>query len=632
MTMMVKMLSARQLLPTVVLLMAVATFFSYWTYLDRASVQKQKVWLSSSFGSLQHDDASVGLSDAIIQDDQRNMRSLLFPEQHIYRPAQTIRQQWNVTTAPATPDGVKRIVYMINGLFPGPTIEARSGDELEIEVHNLADTSEGISIHWHGLAMQGANEMDGVVGLTQCAIGTGQSYIYRFRISETQHGTFWYHAHSGVQLADGLYGGLIIHKPSSDSTTATTADSYDREQLLLIGDWYHRPAQDVLARYQDYSSFGNEPSPDSLLINGRGYFACSMTVPANPVDCRLVQAPNVTLYGQRTRLRVVNTGALAGFTLAIPHSAAQMRVLEVDGGGSVVDSPVAASVGILYPGERMDVVIERPASDDKAASLVVALDRENMHLKNFALTRTQSFHLGWHNSLISASSAIEPATTATTAHFNLADAKGAVQDGAVPLMTAQKAVVYTRVEILASHGNVPLGVVNRTSWLVDEPAAPPLLALDRSRWPHMRRPGETPPLGQAVRDVPWFEQTGKDEWMDLVVNNLDEKGHPFHLHGFSFFVVASWRSPAASYDAFNPFEHAAPVGGPMNTATPLRKDTVYVPRMGYVVLRFQLDNAGLWLLHCHMLWHHAAGMGMALQVGPAASLQTQQKAGAMCVS
>jgi FtsP/CotA-like multicopper oxidase with cupredoxin domain len=38
--------------------------------------------------------------------------------------------------------------------FPGPTIEARSGDIVEIEVFNFAD--EEISLHWHGLHMRGA--------------------------------------------------------------------------------------------------------------------------------------------------------------------------------------------------------------------------------------------------------------------------------------------------------------------------------------------------------------------------------------------------------------------------------------------------------------------------------------------
>ena len=38
--------------------------------------------------------------------------------------------------------------------FPGPTIEARSGDTLEIEVFNFAE--EEVTLHWHGLHMRGS--------------------------------------------------------------------------------------------------------------------------------------------------------------------------------------------------------------------------------------------------------------------------------------------------------------------------------------------------------------------------------------------------------------------------------------------------------------------------------------------
>lgn len=37
--------------------------------------------------------------------------------------------------------------------FPGPTIEARSGDILTVEVFNFA--GEEVSLHWHGLHMRG---------------------------------------------------------------------------------------------------------------------------------------------------------------------------------------------------------------------------------------------------------------------------------------------------------------------------------------------------------------------------------------------------------------------------------------------------------------------------------------------
>lgn len=67
----------------------------------------------------------------------------------------------------------------------------------------------------------------------------------------------------------------------------------------------------------------------------------------------------------------------------------------------------------------------------------------------------------------------------------------------------------------------------------------------------------------------------------------------------------------------------------VNTNTPLLKDTVYIQPRGYVILRFPLDNAGLWLMHCHVLWHQAVGMGVVLQVGNVTKA-TQQKAGESC--
>jgi FtsP/CotA-like multicopper oxidase with cupredoxin domain len=40
-------------------------------------------------------------------------------------------------------------------VFPGPTIEARSEDILEIVVSNQLEDEEDFTIHWHGLHMRG---------------------------------------------------------------------------------------------------------------------------------------------------------------------------------------------------------------------------------------------------------------------------------------------------------------------------------------------------------------------------------------------------------------------------------------------------------------------------------------------
>jgi FtsP/CotA-like multicopper oxidase with cupredoxin domain len=51
-------------------------------------------------------------------------------------------------------DAISQITNVESGLFPGPLIEARSGDQIIVEVQNeLLD--EGVAIHWHGLWMIG---------------------------------------------------------------------------------------------------------------------------------------------------------------------------------------------------------------------------------------------------------------------------------------------------------------------------------------------------------------------------------------------------------------------------------------------------------------------------------------------
>lgn len=145
------------------------------------------------------------------------------------------------------------------GEFPGPTIEARSGDLLIVHVENaLESADDGISIHWHGLYMKGHNDMDGAVGFTQCAIPPGRNLTYEFGISDDQHGTFWYHAHSEAQRSDGLYGGLVIHKPDHDNVSEAKRYDYQREVLLMAGDWYHRSAEEMLAWYTREAVASNE--------------------------------------------------------------------------------------------------------------------------------------------------------------------------------------------------------------------------------------------------------------------------------------------------------------------------------------------------------------------------------------
>ncbi|OAA57414.1 iron transport multicopper oxidase fet3 [Niveomyces insectorum RCEF 264] len=536
----------------------------------------------------------------------RDLRAVLHPQDHVARKPTVAHLSWNISKVALAPDGVEKDVIVINGKwlsqsaptccvfivrqFPGPTIEARSGDTVVVEVTN--SMKEAVSLHWHGLHMRGVNDMDGPVGLNQCAIPPGGQFTYQIPTDE-QHGTFWYHAHSEVQRADGLYGGFVVHNPeATDSTTY----GYDQELLFLVGDWYHWSADRVLAKFLDQTSNGHEPCPDSLLVNGLGYFECAMAVPAAPVNCSRVQKPEMAGLDKslRYRFRLVNVGSLTGITTTIPD--ADLNVIQVDGGRPVV-SHLASSLGVLYPAQRVDFVVTWPhAAADTDTDFIVDIDdeltRRGYFLQiNLALTPTQAFAIRPRSA-----AAARPArgTTNITA-LDLRRLEGPPFPSPVP-EPEHVFMVYAVVEILAYQNHVPQGHLNHTTWV---PQKAPLLTLSRDAW-------DTHQL------VPW---TGsKPAWVELTINNIDTQGHPFHLHGFDFYVVGSHEGNGG-WDYYNPFTPwREPRGGPFNLHNPVSRDTVYVPAYGYVVIRFLADNEGIWALHCHILWHQASGMSMAVQV------------------
>jgi len=73
--------------------------------------------------------------------------------------------------------------------------------------------------------------------------------------------------------------------------------------------------------------------------------------------------------------------------------------------------------------------------------------------------------------------------------------------------------------------------------------------------------------------------------------NQTPMSHPMHLHGHAFEVMA------INDQRF----------------TGALRDTILVPGKTSVTVEFDADNPGLWYVHCHILWHLAAGMAALLQ-------------------
>jgi FtsP/CotA-like multicopper oxidase with cupredoxin domain len=83
----------------------------------------------------------------------------------------------------------------------------------------------------------------------------------------------------------------------------------------------------------------------------------------------------------------------------------------------------------------------------------------------------------------------------------------------------------------------------------------------------------------------------EDQRVALQFVNETPMSHPMHLHGHSFQVVA-----------INDQRFSGAL-----------RDTVLVPGKTSVTVEFDANNPGLWYVHCHVLWHLAAGMATLVQ-------------------
>ncbi|MHA2788238.1 multicopper oxidase family protein [Corynebacterium sp. S7] len=124
--------------------------------------------------------------------------------------------------------------YTLNGASPGPEIRAVQGEMVEVEFRN-ADIAEGATLHWHGIDVPAA--MDGVAGVTQNAVGPGESFTYRFIVDDP--GTYWYHSHqvSNRQVVGGLFGVIVVSPAGESAAHEVTLPlhTYPGETRIIAG-------------------------------------------------------------------------------------------------------------------------------------------------------------------------------------------------------------------------------------------------------------------------------------------------------------------------------------------------------------------------------------------------------------
>ncbi|MEU7730709.1 multicopper oxidase family protein [Streptomyces sp. NPDC040724] len=454
-------------------------------------------------------------------------------------------------TATATPLdlGAGRTVrsWAYGDKLPGQEIRATAGGTLSLTLAN--NLPEATSLHWHGLALR--NDMDGVPGLTQRDIAPGGSFTYKFAVA--QPGTYWFHPHTGVQQDRGLYAPLIIEDPKEPL-------SYDKEWVVVLDDWIDgvdgATPEAVLAELRKGMNGDGNGNGGGDGTGGGGHAGHG----APP-------APDASRPGGRSHVLMGADSDILGKDagdVAYPYYLINGRVAE------------DPSVFTARPGDRIRLRIINAGGDTAFRIALGGHELTVTHTDGYPVEhlKTGSLLLGMgerYDVLVTAQDGVFPLTALAEGKGQSALAVLRTGSGAAPTAATRPAELNARppaadafkaagAAVLASREpdrTVQLrltGSMTRYNWAFD----------GKPYTPDQRHPVKA---GERVR---------------LEFRNATPMWHPLHLHGHTFALGTE-------------------AGG-------ARKDTAIVLPGGRLTADFDADNPGLWMVHCHNVYHSESGM------------------------
>ncbi|XVF76743.1 hypothetical protein PTKIN_Ptkin13bG0290900 [Pterospermum kingtungense] len=505
-----------------------------------------------------------------------------------------------------------RVITAVNGSLPGPTINVQEGDTLIVHVFNKSPYN--LTIHWHGIFQILSGWSDGPNMVTQCPIGPGSKYTYKFRIID-QEGTLWWHAHVSWLRATA-YGALIIRPRTGHSFPFPRPY---QEVPIILGEWWNANVVDV--ENQALTTGGAPNISDAFTINGW---------PGDLYPCSKNQMYKLQVQqGKTYLLRIINAALNNQLFYKIANH--KMTVVAVD---ASYTKPYVTDVVVTAPGQTVDVLLtaDRPIGSYYMAASAYA------SASGVPFDNTTTRGVIVYNGALPSATPLMPALpkfndtpTAHKFYSNLTGLVGAPHWVPVPLnvdykmfitiglglelcpenstcegpklsasMNNQSFVLPTSLPMLqAFYSNV--GGVYTT----DFPANPPIQFDYTNASINTNSPLLFPPKGTKVTKLK-FNSTVEIIFQNTAI--LAVENHPMHLHGFDFHVLAQ------GFGNYNPSTDWKK----LNFINPQIRNTIAVPVGGWAVIRFRANNPGVWILHCHLDAHLPLGLATAfvVQNGP----------------
>uniref|UniRef100_A0A0E0CA55 Laccase n=1 Tax=Oryza meridionalis TaxID=40149 RepID=A0A0E0CA55_9ORYZ len=522
--------------------------------------------------------------------------------------------QFDVQTTNVTRLCSSKSIVTVNGQFPGPTVFARERDLVVIRVINHSPYN--MSIHWHGIRQLRSGWADGPAYITQCPIQPGGSYVYKYTITG-QRGTLWWHAHISWLRAT-VYGPIVI-LPKAGVPYPFPAP--DKEVPVVFGEWWKADTEAVIS--QATQTGGGPNVSDAFTING---------LPGPFYNCSAKDTFKLKVEAGKTyMLRLINAAlndelffSIAGHTLT---------VVDVD---AVYVKPFTVDTLLITPGQTTNVLLTTKPSYPGATFYMLAAPYSTAMSGTFDNTTVagileyedpSSHSTAAFNKNLPVLRPTLPQINDTSFVSNYTAKLRSLATAEYPANVPQQ--VDTRFFFTVGLGTHPCAVngtcqgpngsrfaaaVNNVSFVLPSTALLQSHYTGRSNgvyasnFPAMPLSPfnytGTPPNNTNVSNGTRLVVLPYGASVELVMQGtsvLGAESHPFHLHGFNFFVVGQ---------GFGNFD---PVNDPANynLVDPVERNTVGVPAAGWVAIRFLADNPGVWFMHCHLEVHVSWGLKMA---------------------
>ncbi|XP_028783445.1 laccase-7-like isoform X1 [Neltuma alba] len=507
-------------------------------------------------------------------------------------------------------------IAAVNGMLPGPTINVREGDT--VIVHAVNKSPYNLTIHWHGILQLMSQWADGPEFVTQCAILPGRNYTYRFNVTQ-QEGTLWWHAHSSF-LRAWVYGALIIRPRLGNSYPFPTPH---QEVPIVLGEWWNA---NVIEVEEEAVEFGGAPNiSDAFTING---------LPGALYNCSQNQTFRFEVQqGNTYLLRIIN--AALNEHLFFKIASHTFTVVAVD---AAYTNHYHTDIIVVAPGQTVDALLT--ANQTVGSYFMAATPYSTLNESVTPVADTTTVGIVVYNGSTSTTPLmpILPVRndTQTANNFYLSITGLAGGPHWVPVPEDVNEHMFITVGLALDFCNLPNDTcrgpaglrlsssMNNESFVL--PSGRGLSMLDAfyrnaTTGVYTKDFPDNPPLVFDYTDpslnnnlsLAFAPKSTKvktlrfNSTVQIVFQNtaiLAAENHPMHIHGFNFHVLAQG---TGNYNASRDESQ-------FNLVDPQIRNTVAVPFAGWSVVRFQANNPGIWLVHCHIDNHLSWGLTMAFEV------------------